>query len=245
MQTRIAFLAMAAVLPAAAQLCNPQNVQGAYGFRLAGTTTISGDTKPVAGMGRLEFDGQGSLSGTSSVNFAGYLLGNPVTGNYEAHADCSITWNLQDDSGAFQHFAGTLTPDLRRAAFHQTDPGGARNGTLAKVAPVCSSAGLQSRYDFSISGNAIPMNPGETAHRISLDGVLTADPAGNLAFLNGDAATPAGHASVDSDCIVELDLTPPQGAPMKFRGVLVSDGKEILAIDTDPGTAANARFRSR
>jgi hypothetical protein len=245
MQTRIAILAVVAVLPAAAQLCRPQNVQGAYGFQLSGATTISGDSKPVAGMGRLEFDGQGAVSGTSSVNFAGYFLGNPVTGSYDAHADCTIDWSLQDDSGGFQHFAGTLTPDLQRATFRQTDPGGARNGTLAKVAPVCSNAALQGRYSFSISGNAIPMEPGQTAHRISLDGAVTADSAGNLALVTRGDSTPVGHASVDSDCMVEMDLTPPQGAAMKFRGVLVSGGKEILAIETDPGTAVNARFSSR
>jgi len=245
MRTRIAVLVVAAVLPAAAQLCKPQDLQGPYGFQLSGTTTISGDSKPVASMGRLDFDGQGAVSGSSSVNFAGYFLGNPVTGSYEAHADCTIDWSLQDDSGAFQHFTGTLTPDLQRATFHQADPGGARNGTLAKVANVCSNAGLQARYGFSITGSAIPMNPGETAHSISIEGVLTADAAGNLAIISAGAATPAGNASVDSDCIVAMDLTPPEGATMKFRGILVSGGKEILAIETDPGATVNARLRSR
>src|SRR6266567_5136125 len=114
------------VFPASAQLCNPQEFAGVYGFQLSGSTTISGDSKPVASMGRLEFDGQGGVNGSASVNFAGYLLGNPVTGSYDVRTDCSITWSLQDDSGAFQHFAGTLRADLLRATFRQTDAGGAQ-----------------------------------------------------------------------------------------------------------------------
>src|SRR6266567_2381507 len=83
--------------PVSAQYCMPQKFSGVYGFQLEGSTTISGSAKPVASMGRLEFDGQGGVSGVSSVNFAGYFLGNPVTGNYEVRADCRITWSLQDD----------------------------------------------------------------------------------------------------------------------------------------------------
>jgi len=237
----IGAMVLAATLPAVAQFCKPQDLVGAYGFQLSGSTTISGDLKPVASVGRLEFDGHGVLSGTSSVNFAGFFLGNPVTGSYEAHPDCTITWSLEDDSGSFQHFAGTLTPDLQRATFRQTGPGGVRNGTLAKVAPQCSDRAFEGAYDFKISGSAIPMNPGETAREISLQGVLTVDAGGNLWL----AATPAGTATVDSDCMVEMDLTPPQGAPMKLRGVIVTGGKEILAIETDSGTAVNARFRAR
>lgn len=216
------------VLPAQAQLCDPQKFEGAYGSQLSGSTTISGNKKPVASIGLLEFDGEGGVKGTASVNFAGFLQGNPVTGTYEVRNDCTIKWSLQDDSGAFQHFAGKLTPDLERATFQQTDPGGAQRGTLAKTAPQCSDAALQAAYDYTVSGSAIPMKPGESARNISLQGVLT-----------------AGTATVDSDCIVNIVLTPSGGPPVKLRGVLVSGGKEILAIATDPGVTANARFQAR
>ena len=243
---RISGAILAATFPAAAQYCNPRQFQGAYGFQLSGTTTISGDTKPVAAMGRLEFDGRGGVSGSASVNFAGYLLGNPVTGAYQLRQDCRLTWTLQDDSGAFQHFAGTLTPDLQRAAFSQTDPGAAQHGTLSKVARECSAARIQGNYDLTISGNSIPMNPGESRRRISVDRILvTIDAAGNLARLDLSAATPAGAAAIDADCIVDLTLLLPETPPMKFRGILVTGGKEILAIGTDPGAAVNARLTAR
>src|SRR5947208_9811947 len=86
----------------AAQVCDPTKLIGPYGFQLTGTTTISGAPKPTTSLGRIVFDGKGSLGGTSSAMFSGFLLGNPVTGSYEAKYDCSLTWKFQDDSGAFQ-----------------------------------------------------------------------------------------------------------------------------------------------
>ena len=61
-----------------------ERVTGAYGFQLSGQTTISGEAQPAAGVGRLVLDGQEGVTGASSVKYAGLLLGNPVTGTYEA-----------------------------------------------------------------------------------------------------------------------------------------------------------------
>src|SRR6202167_1499823 len=126
----MAFAPLLAIPARAADVCDPAKLEGAYGFQLSGHTTISADSKPVVSVGRLVFDGHGVLSGYASVNFAGYFLGNPVTGSYEAHDDCTISWSLQDDSGAFQHFTGKLTPDNSSAEFHQSDTGGAQDGIL-------------------------------------------------------------------------------------------------------------------
>ncbi len=225
-------------------VCDPAKLQGAYGFQLSGRTTISGDSKPVVSIARLEFDGRGAVSGTSSVNFAGYFLGNPVTGKYEAQTDCSIAWSLQDDSGAWQHFEGKLTPDLLAAQFHQTDPGGAQNGTMQMVASTCSAAALAARYSFSLSGNAIPMNAGEVPRRISATGMAEPDAAGAIKLTLGDAAG-SGTIAIDSSCIAQLTLALPSGDTVALRGILVDGGKRILAIETDPGSTVTATFTAR
>src|ERR1700730_9416796 len=92
----------------AADVCNPADLIGPYAFQLSGTTKISGTPKPTASLGRIVFDGEGNLSGTASAMFEGLLLGNPVTGTYEAKSDCTVAWKIQDDSGAFQHFSATM-----------------------------------------------------------------------------------------------------------------------------------------
>jgi len=222
------------LLCAAAQggdVCNPSDLLGPYAFQLSGSTTISGKPQPTASLGRITFDGSGSLSGTASVTFSGLLLGNPVTGTYEAKSDCSVTWKLQDDSGAFQNFSGTLSADGTRAQFRQSDPGGAQNGIMQKTSDTCAAEDLQKKYKFAVSGSTTPMLPGEVPSTVSAEGTI--DTAENGSF------------QVDSDCAVHFVLTlPPEPSPMTMRGFLVNSGKEILAFQTDPGAMVAARLKS-
>jgi hypothetical protein len=211
--------------------CNPTKLVGHYAFQLSGSTTISGTRKPTASLGRITFDGSGSLSGTASATFSGLLLGNPVTGTYEAKSDCSVTWTLQDGSGTFQNFSGILSTDGTRMLFRQTDPGGAQHGIMQKTSDSCSAADLQKKYKFTVSGSTTPMQPGEVPHTVSAEGTL--DVAENSSF------------QVDSDCSVHFVWTFPHGSsPMTMRGFLVNGGSEILAFQTDPGAMVAARFRS-
>jgi hypothetical protein len=218
----------------AADVCNPADLYGPYAFQLTGLTTISGTPKPTASLGRMVFDGHGGLSGTASATFRGLLLGNPVTGSYEAKSDCSVSWKLQDDSGAFQNFSGILSTDGTEGQFKQTDPGGAPRGILKKTTDACSAADLQKTYSFTVSGSTTPMQPGEIARTVSAKG--TADVVENGSF------------QVDSDCSVRFDLKVPDqgGEPslITMRGFLVSGGKEILAFQTDPGAMVAARLTS-
>src|SRR5580658_9293879 len=252
--TTLPILALAAALAAsacAADVCDPSKLAGAYGFELSGHTTISGDSKPVVSVGRLVFaapdpvSGQGALSGSSSVNFAGYFLGNPVTGTYEAHTDCTISWSLQDDSGAFQHFSGKLTPDNSAAEFHQSDPGGAEDGVMQKVADKCVAASFAPRYSFGISGGTTPMNPGDEARSVSAEGTVEPDAAGNLKISVPNATPTSGTITVDSDCFAQITMTLPSGDTVNLRGVLVNGGKQILAMETDPGTTVTAKFNAK
>jgi hypothetical protein len=246
--TTLPVLALAAALAApacAADVCDPAKLVGAYGFQLSGHTTISGEAKPVVSVGRLVFDGKGGLSGYSSVNFAGYFLGNPVTGAYEAHTDCTISWSLQDDSGAYQHFSGKLTPDNLAAEFSQSDPGGAQKGFLQLVAPKCSAASFAPLYTFGMAGSTTPMNPGDVAHQVSTEGSVEPDAAGNLKIVIPNATPTAGTITVDADCFAQIAMTLPSGDSISLRGILVNGGKQILAMETDPGTTVAAKFNAK
>ncbi len=219
----------------AANSCNPADLAGPYAFQLTGFTDISGTPKPAASLGRIIFDGHGNLDGTASATFAGLLLGNPVTGSYEAKPDCSLIWKLQDDSGAFQNFSGTFSADATMVQFKQTDPGGAQRGIMQKTSDNCSAANLRKKYHFTVSGSTTPMLPGEVSRTVSAKGIL--DIVENGSF------------QVESDCSVQFQwILPPQDgqlaepSPMTMRGFLVNGGKEILAFQTDPGAMVAARF---
>jgi hypothetical protein len=217
-----------------AQVCDPVKLIGAYGFQLSGTTTISGDPKSTTSLGRLVFDGHGNISGTSSTMFAGYLLGNPVTGTYELRTDCTITWKLQDDSGGWQNFTGSMNSDLSRATFRQPGLGGPHRGTLTRMPDSCTAKDLRKRYTYTVNGERIPMVEEDTGHSTSASG--TVDVARNGTF------------SVDSDCTVTFDLVllgPSERlVSLHMRGMLVNGGREILAIETDPGAMVAARFNA-
>jgi hypothetical protein len=232
----ILLLALSAGLAAQApDVCNPADLFGPYAFQLTGLTDISGTPRPTASLGRIAFGERGSLTGTASATFRGLLLGNPVTGSYQVKSDCSVTWKLQDDSGGFQNFSGTLSADGTSVQFRQTDPGGAQHGIMKKLSDTCSSADLDKRYQFTVSGSTTPMQPGDVARAVSAKGTL--DIAEN------------GSVQVESDCSVRFRLTlqTPDGRiaetpPLNMRGFLVGGGKEILAFQTDPGSMVVAHF---
>jgi hypothetical protein len=244
-------LALLVALPAArAEVCDPTVFQGPYGFWLNGNTTLGGPVRRVAVVGRLVLDVSGNLSGFLSASFTGLILGNPVTGKYEAHSDCSVAWSLQDDSGNFQHFAGNMSADGGYVAFRQADPGGAENGVLMRSSNHCSEVSLAGKFDLTASGSTIDVDTALESGRISLSGLLTADGGGRLSFATGPgAALIAGSYEVEDDCFVELALGLIGGgnepAAMHFRAILVGQGSEAFGIQTDPGTAVALRLVSR
>ena len=196
---------------AAAEACNPVDLYGPYGIQLSGTSTISGAPTPIAVIGRLDFASDGKVSGYSSVNFNGWFLGNPVTGTYQFKDDCSLTLNLQDDSGAFQHFRGAGHTGAQEFALHQTDPGSGARGVVKRIAhDGCGDIALRGGWLMSMRTTAM------------MDGS-----GGVKIVIGGKEVTGSYH--VDSDCFVLFDY-----AEVHLRGIVVNGGKEVLAIYTDP-----------
>src|SRR5579872_1526207 len=210
MMVRVLIVAVALPLASAADVCNPRDFHGIYGFQLTGTSTISTQPQPVVSVGRLDFDGMGGVSGVSSISFTGLYLGNPVTGMYEAGEDCSISWSLQDVSGNSQHFQGTLSSDARTASFHQGDPVGPSQGRLVKAADACQDTDFHARYRFTISGRRIDVNSAQPGGDFSARGTM--ERQGGQLTLNIEGGSPAtGTVEVGGDCFVHLDLMLPQG----------------------------------
>jgi hypothetical protein len=236
-------------LPASAQVCGPNDVQGAYGFQLSGTTTIGADgPQPLASIGRLVFDGAGVVSGVSSVDLNGYFLGNPVTGTYEFKTDCTLAFQLQDDSGAFQHFGGVANEGGASVEFHQTDTGAGGHGVLEKTPDGCKTETFHGSYTFAVSGTASQFATDQApGSAFSLRGTVDADGAGNLALTTASGKT-TGSYQLDSDCVAEMELGVSNGdsaSILKMRGVLVKEGKLLLAVESDPARTATARFTAQ
>ncbi len=239
---RTAILLMVWVIPSIADVCAPADIQGAYGFQLSGISAIAGKPAPVGSVGRLVFQAGGKIEGTSSVNFNGLFLGNPVTGTYQAQTDCTITWKLQDDSGGWQDFAGKATPGGARIEFHQADPGAGASGTMVKLSPVCADAAFSGTYAMTFSGVPTPLARGLQQSADTSNTRVQADGAGQLMLVWSDTQT-AGTYKVDDDCFVRLEFALPGGAPVQLRGILVDSGNLVLAVHTDPQVVGTARLR--
>jgi hypothetical protein len=257
------FVSIFAITVSHAEVCDPGVFHGAYGFALTGATTISGATRPVVVVGRMILEDSGNLSGVSSASFVGLLLGNRVTGKYEAQTDCSVTWTFQDPSGSFQHFAGTMSVDGARIVFRQTDLGGPEDGLMLRTMDRCSASSLTATFDFTAAGSTVNVVTAAESGGISLQGLLTADGARNLSFASrpGEPAVAAGTYEVADDCFVALvvDLPvdsqaasmlpglPQGGMPksgMHFRAIVVDDGRQVLGMQIDPGTIVGVRLVS-
>jgi hypothetical protein len=245
----IPVLALAGV-SAHAQYCTGRELDGPYGLQLAGSTTISGTSSPVVGMARIVFGPDRAVSGYSSISFKGLLLGNPVTGNYEVGPDCALSLNLQDDSGAYQHFGGKVTGGGKKAEFHQTDPGTGEQGTIVRASASCNATNLRGGYAFTLAGAPTPVDSLDAATPVSAKGALGRDVKGQLRVTwnpgSPQALSVPATVSVQSDCTVEFEFAPPSGGdPIKLRGILADGGAEILAIETNPGETVAARFTAK
>ncbi len=203
----------------------------------------------MASIARLVLNGEGNITGVASVNFNGLFLGNPVTGTYEVKPDCTMTWSLQDDSGAWQHFSGKAAPDGGRVEFHQTDPGTGGRGVIERAPAACNTASFRGHFTVTIAGDATPLALEGVAPKVSAKGEADADGAGNLAFTWGGTRT-GGSYSVDSDCFADLVFGLPAGGGessdlVNLRGIVVNGGREVLAVQTDPERVAGARFLAK
>jgi hypothetical protein len=119
--------------------------------------------------------------------------------------------------------------------FEQADPGGAQRGIMRKTSDMCSTGDLRKKYALTVSGSTEAMQPADVPHSVSAKG--TVDIGGNGSF------------QVESDCSVQFTLTIPaqdgrlaEPSVINMRGFLVDGGKEILAVETDPGAVVSARL---
>src|SRR5436190_6840285 len=222
-----------------AQMCTGRTISGPYGLQLSGNVTISGTEAPAAALATVNLSDDGKITGYSSVNFDGLLLGNPVTGTYELNPDCVLVLSLQDDSGAIQHFRGTVAAEGGRIEIRQTDPGTGERGILMRTGESCSEASLRREYSFTLSGTATKIATGGPPQPVSASGNLRLN-ADRKLVVTRPVAAPVTF-EVQSDCVVKLEFPLSAGGdPVHLRGILANGGSAILAIQTDPGRPAAA-----
>ena len=233
------FLGLWALRTASADACNPQDLHGAYGLHLSGFAAVSGALTPAVVVGRLVFESGGKVTGESSANFNGLLLGNPVTGQYEFTDDCTLTMVLQDTSGALQHFEGYGTTGANEIQLEQTDTAVAASGMMQRASDKCTVAALQGKWVMSVDATTTSLAVDPVRRRFSARAVVSMDGSGGLQIGTGQD-TAFGAYRMDEGCVVQFEI-----GNAHLRGVLVGKGNEIFAIQTDPTQLASVRFTAQ
>lgn len=112
-------------------VCSDRTLKGAYGnaffsfFQLDPSQPGMSGYVPVSGVGRTEFDGQGSLAGTTTNNFNGQPLPTtPFTGNYTVAPDCTGTMVTTFPDGFTVNLAFVIVDGGKRLQATGTDTTG-------------------------------------------------------------------------------------------------------------------------
>jgi len=239
--------------------CSNSYLQGSYGAQMSGVTTsslgsgVGGDSRvgtaslagPVTNSARYTFDGAGNVAGYAFANAGGVLLRNATAGTYSVNDDCSVSITLTDSAGSVQNFEGVTAARGDKILLIQTDSGAGLSGVLLRSRNFCSTADFSGTYGYQRQGS----NPFFTSV-----GVVNSDGNGNFTMTQllyssstFSRSSNFGTYVVGDDCSLTLTLgqTSAGDSTLNIRGQLVSNGTEVMAIRTDPGSTIIGNFTSQ
>ena len=124
--------------------CSNGTLKGTFAHTLTGFITappaVAG---PFAGLGTETFDGNGGLTGNSTVSLNGTISSGTYAGTYTVNPDCTGTYTVLSPSGRTSNvfFVLVWTPHstgtgLSEFHFIATDPGSVRTGIARRQFPV-------------------------------------------------------------------------------------------------------------
>jgi hypothetical protein len=243
------------------QHCSVSTLKGTYGFAVQGTTDAASGVPPAlqgpfAAVGTTVYDGAGQVTiAARSASFNGIARQVPAeTGRYSVSSDCVVTAqypsgvttrNVLIDNGramyAMQTNAGTTIGGLSQRALGKDDVDGPRRH--------CSVPELAGPYGFLAEGVAGPPTlplpasaplVGNGVVVLQRDGTFSAQALRSVGgTLDAQPLALAGTFAVGKDCSVSMKFD----AGFNFAGTVVDGGREILFVETDPGTTLTVKAR--
>ena len=111
--------------------CSLSSLKGNFGFMVAGWNNGSGTTMPVAFVGKLIYNGSGSISGTITTVENGVVnLPSGLSGSYTINPDCTgASLITPEGSTNTSHFNQVVSGQGTMIYFIQTDNGATVTGT--------------------------------------------------------------------------------------------------------------------
>jgi hypothetical protein len=239
---RMIVLASFALSPAAwAATCSNASLSGTYGFLHDGTD--SNGTPLTAAVSQITFDPTtGTFTGETTASHDGVIVTNSLTGTYKVASNCTGTG--RPTGGSRFSIVVTSTGFL---ALHLFSEGFA----VKQGSPTCTTAGITGRFGFETTG--VFLATGAVAFLGELK--LTVNPSGegvisghvaiseDGTFLTFAQEPVTGSYRVTKDCRGRATITPKEHPEMHFRLVVVNDGNEMLAVETDADTVVSGTLQ--
>jgi hypothetical protein len=258
--TALASVLVAATAPAARAgdgPCSDRSLSGEYGFTAQGVVTAASGLPapllgPFASAGRSTFDGAGRFTLTATASFNGLVQPVTTSGTYRVNPDCTYT-SVADNGVTFY---AVILDRGHELAIIQTTPGVVIAGRARRIDAGRGDAGCIRRiarhtYGFTATGVAGPPTvPPEVAGLLvgtglvhfERDGTFTLTARRSVAGVIDPAPLVLpGTYTVAPDCTLAMTFD----VGFTFAGVVVDGGREILFVETDPGTALIVTARRR
>jgi hypothetical protein len=110
--------------------CSLRTLNGCFGFTFSGTILGLG---PIAGIGAINYDGQGhaTLTQTLNINGSGGIR-DVVTATYTVNSDCTGSEIVTQTDGSLTHIDFVIVDHGKEILTLPTDPGSVITGTAKK-----------------------------------------------------------------------------------------------------------------
>jgi hypothetical protein len=237
--------------------CTNASLRGSYGFTAGGFTVAGSPVPPFlqgpfASVGIAVYDGRGGVALTASATFNGVTQALPtVKGSYQVDSDCTFVSKLENGATFF----ASIVDGGNRLYVLQTTPGVIASGTAYLQSPrrrdddddfsprACRVALTKGPYGFISQGTSAPPTVQPPAAG-PLAGVGTVAFSPNGTFLlkavrsaNGlidpQPLNLTGNYSFTQDCNFQMYFN---GVGFHFNGTVVNGGRDVIFLETDPGT---------
>ena len=104
-------LGLAPTVRANEEECSLEDIRGTYAYTLTGFLTEGPNAGPLAAVGRLTFDGKGSIFGRDTISINGHVTrGRTFSGTYVVNEDCTYSTIVVDSLGQ-EHIADHVIVD--------------------------------------------------------------------------------------------------------------------------------------
>lgn len=214
-------------------VCSNSSLTGNYGFTISGTAGGS----PIATMGQISTDGNGTIAGMASISLNGVITNDvALLGTYHINSNCTGTASITPGGQSKLNFSLTLIGEGKQIELVETDKDTVESGTAyAQGVKNCALSGVNGVYALHSTGAAVGLGPLVYGGQITLHGGGTV--SGSLVgSVNGKILTRqkvSGGYKVGKRCFGAASIKVGNQSFIGWNLVVVNGENSVLFIQTN------------